>query len=97
MTRIHKLFVLKCGPDPVETPSIGAQVRIKGRSETFYVLRVDPEKRIADLIQENGMHMVEESVPFDQIHVESAPHGHVTYIRLRRRAADKDESDLLAG
>lgn len=97
MAEIQRLFVLRCGPEPVETPSIGARVHISGREGAFLVLRVDAEKRIADLVPENGLHLVEESVPFDQIQVDSPAHGPVTYVRLRRKRVAEPELDELAG
>lgn len=97
MAEIQRLFVLRCGPEPTETPMIGARVHVTGREGAFLVLRSDPERRIADLVPENGLHLVEESVPFEQIRVESGIHAPITYVRVRRRREAESEMDELAG
>jgi hypothetical protein len=48
-------------------PEMGQRVRIKGRDEVFFVVRVDQRRQLADLVQATGTHVVEENVPFQSI------------------------------
>jgi hypothetical protein len=43
---------------------VGQRVRIENDSLTYTILRVDPGKKVVDLVCTTGNHTIRESVPF---------------------------------
>jgi len=48
-------------------PGIRERVRIRDRSGLFLVIRVDHERRVADLVHVTDGYSVDEDVPFDRL------------------------------
>lgn len=46
---------------------VGEHVQIDGRDAAFVVLRLDPEREEADLLQITGIRRIENSVPLSSI------------------------------
>lgn len=48
-------------------PHPGQRVHIQGDPETYVVLQVDSEKKLANLVSTGQKHSVKEAVPFDSM------------------------------
>jgi hypothetical protein len=59
--------VIKSGQKLSTPPRVGQRVRIENDSLTYTVLRVDAEKKVADLVCTTGHHTIRESVSFDSL------------------------------
>lgn len=57
-------------------PHVGARVRQVGNDNVYVVLRVDVERRLADLLLLTGTRRLEENVPFECLR-ELGQHGPV--------------------
>lgn len=58
-------------------PHVGSRVRQVGSENVYVVLRVDLERRLADLLLLSGMPRVEENMPFECLR-ELGQHGPVS-------------------
>lgn len=57
-------------------PHVGSRVRQVGSENVYVVLRVDAERRLADLLLLTGTRRLEENVPFERLR-ELGAHGPV--------------------
>lgn len=64
-------------------PHVGSRVRQVGSENVYVVLRVDTERRLADLLLLSGVPRVEENMPFECLR-ELGQHGSIAYSDLVR-------------
>lgn len=73
-------FAVRFGPDALHhkdgSPRVGARVRQMGSAHVYVVIRVNQERRLADLLRLTGMPRVKLHIPFECVR-ELGRHGPV--------------------
>lgn len=59
--------VIKCRDWKTSGPKMGQRVRVEGREGVFVVVKLDRDRRIADLMLDAGTHPIAREIAFEAI------------------------------